>query len=68
MRARQLIIGLLITPFAAVFAQKAVHVDLSREKVNAEPSKFLPMVGSWVRRDAAGLPPLHQAMCALMSS
>jgi hypothetical protein len=39
---------LLIAPFGVALAQKPVHVDLSREKVNAEPTKFLPMVGSWV--------------------
>lgn len=38
----------LITPFCVGLAQKSIHVDLSREKVNAEPTKFLPMVGSWV--------------------
>src|SRR5205814_10600248 len=35
-------------PFAGAFAQAPIRVDLSREKVNAEPSRFLPMVGSWV--------------------
>ncbi|HEY2379502.1 MAG TPA: hypothetical protein VGH98_26205 [Gemmatimonadaceae bacterium] len=44
----RLVIGLLMAPLAAVFAQQPVRVDLSREKVNAEPTKFLPMVGSWL--------------------
>ena len=39
---------LLIAPFAAALAQQPIRVDLSREKANAEPTKFLPMVGSWV--------------------
>jgi hypothetical protein len=71
--------------------------DLSRERADAEPTKFLPIVCSWLvtseqgrkvvlvdgrawkrhrpaeghsthvdmGRDAAGLPPLRQAMCAL---
>jgi hypothetical protein len=36
------------------FAQQPIRVDLSREKVNAEPTKFLPMVGSWVIAIEAG--------------
>jgi hypothetical protein len=35
-------------PFRASLAQNPIHVDLRGEKVNAEPTKFLPMVGSWV--------------------
>jgi hypothetical protein len=45
---RRLVLSLLVLPTATALAQKAVHVDLTREKVNAEPTKFLPMVGSWV--------------------
>jgi len=47
--------GILLTLFCAALgapialgAQGALNVDLSREKLNAEPSKFLPMVGNWV--------------------
>jgi hypothetical protein len=35
-------------PFCASLAQRPIHVDLRGEKVNAEPTKFLPMVGSWL--------------------
>ena len=45
---RLLLSTLLITPLAVALGQKPIHVDLSREKVNAEPTKFLPMVGSWI--------------------
>lgn len=44
---RLFVLCLLITP-AALVAQKPLRVDLSREKVNAEPTRFLPMVGSWL--------------------
>ena len=44
---RRFVLCLLIMP-AAMLAQKPIHVDLSREKVNAEPTRFLPMVGSWL--------------------
>src|SRR3954466_9028220 len=50
---RRLVLCLLITP-AALLAQKPIRVDLSRETVNAEPTKFLPMVGSWVVASEAG--------------
>src|SRR5437867_1220900 len=39
------LIGALVAPLRA---QSTVHVDLSREKPNAEPSRFLPMVGNWL--------------------
>jgi hypothetical protein len=29
-------------------SQRVIRVDLSREKVNAEPAAFAPMVGNWV--------------------
>jgi hypothetical protein len=45
---RRIVLSLLIAPLAVAVAQKPIHVDLSHEKVNAEPTKFLPMVGSWV--------------------
>ena len=45
---RRLVLSLLIIPGSLALAQKPVRVDLSREKVNAEPTKFLPMVGSWI--------------------
>ena len=41
------VLCLLIMP-AALLAQKPIRVDLSKEKVNAEPTRFLPMVGSWL--------------------
>ena len=44
----RIVLSLLIAPVTAALAQKPIHVDLSREKVNAEPTRFLPMVGSWV--------------------
>ena len=50
---RRLVLSLLITP-AALLAQKPIRVDLSPEKVNAEPTKFLPMVGSWVVANEGG--------------
>lgn len=28
-------------------APKAIHVDVARDRVGAEPSQFLPMVGNW---------------------
>ena len=31
-----------------------VHVDVTRDKLGAEPSTFLPMVGNWVVADEAG--------------
>jgi len=51
---RRILLSLLITPLAAAPAQQPIHVDLSREKVNAEPTKFLPMVGSWVISSEGG--------------
>src|SRR5690349_12258855 len=50
---RRFVLCLLIMP-AALLAQKPIRVDLSREKVNAEPMKFLPMVGSWLVTSEAG--------------
>jgi len=43
-----------MAPLANAAAQKSIRVDLSHEKVNAEPTKFLPMVGSWVIASEAG--------------
>ena len=51
---RHLVACLLIGPFAAALAQQPIRVDLSHEKVNTEPTKFLPMVGSWVVTSEAG--------------
>jgi hypothetical protein len=51
---RRIVLSLLTVPFAAAVAQKTIHVDLSREKVNAEPTKFLPMVGSWIVASESG--------------
>ena len=51
---RFFVLGLLISPVAGVGAQKSLRVDLSREKVNAEPTRFLPMVGSWVVASEGG--------------
>ncbi|HKW46406.1 MAG TPA: hypothetical protein VJN70_03145 [Gemmatimonadaceae bacterium] len=48
MICRRLVIALLLAPIVTTLAQKPIRVDLSPEKVNAEPTKFLPMVGSWV--------------------
>jgi hypothetical protein len=45
---RRYVLSLLIVPGSVALAQKPVRVDLSREKVNAEPTEFLPMVGSWI--------------------
>ena len=38
----------LIAVVGSLGAQRVVHVDLSHERDNAEPSRFLPMVGNWV--------------------
>jgi len=38
------------TPAAA----KPIHVDVARDRVGAEPSTFLPMVGHWVVADEEG--------------
>jgi hypothetical protein len=51
---RRIVLSSLTVPFAAAVAQKTIHVDLSREKVNAEPTKFLPMVGSWIVASESG--------------
>ena len=48
MITRLLLSSLLIAPLAVALGQKPVHIDLSGEKVNAEPTRFLPMVGSWI--------------------
>lgn len=48
MSPSRLVIVLVIAPLATALAQAPIRVDLTREKVNAEPTKFLPMVGSWV--------------------
>jgi hypothetical protein len=45
---------LLMAPLAGAAAQTSIRVDLSREKVNAEPTRFLPMVGSWVVASEGG--------------
>ena len=45
---RRIVLFFLMMPFRASLAQNPIHVDLRGEKVNAEPTKFLPMVGSWV--------------------
>lgn len=38
----------LAAPPLAAQASKPIHVDVSKDKTGAEPSRFLPMVGSWV--------------------
>ncbi|MFL5615484.1 MAG: hypothetical protein ACJ796_17580 [Gemmatimonadaceae bacterium] len=45
---RRIVLFFLTMPVCASLAQRPIHVDLRGEKVNAEPTKFLPMVGSWV--------------------
>ena len=48
MIAPRLVFALVVAPLATAVSQKPIRVDLTGEKVNAEPTKFLPMVGSWV--------------------
>lgn len=38
----------------AAFAQKPVHIDLTKEKAGAEPAQFLPVVGYWVVAQEGG--------------
>ena len=45
--ATTLLCGAVLAP-AVIQAQSALKVDLAGEKLNAEPSRFLPMVGNWV--------------------
>ena len=57
MRSRRLALVLvpaLVAPALAQTADKPITVNLSSEKVGAEPKRFVPMVGNWVVTEEGG--------------
>jgi hypothetical protein len=45
-----------LAPCPVLHGQRAVQVDLSHERLNAEPTRFVPMVGNWVVTSDEGRP------------